>query len=279
MMIMAVNVHTVASLVCVRSMSTNAASNVTIKTAMILSRIPLVTPKLEKFEELYYKYQSELERRLMWTFPAYFYFKKGTLAEHKFIKAQRGPISKQPGVWFPRGVPDLKHLRERSSKQNIVLPKNESSDEGDTRQPLDDASRPLVKNSIETEADSKNNTKSLERKLQRTLYLVVRSNNGTWTLPSFDAMPGKFLHEAAELGLRTIGGDQIHTWTVSPTPAAVLKSGNVFEFLIKSHILAGKFEPVDKTKCTEYAWLHKDEIKELLSENYYGSIAHLLSDI
>ncbi|PAK97860.1 hypothetical protein B8W96_12420, partial [Lentilactobacillus parakefiri] len=71
-------------------------------------------------------YQSELERRLMWTFPSYFYFKKGTLTERRFQSAQKGVISKQPGVWFPKGVPDVKHNRERSQKQEIMLPKDTS---------------------------------------------------------------------------------------------------------------------------------------------------------
>ena len=78
-----------------------AASSIpkAVKAGLVLSRVPIVTPELNALENKYYQYQAELERRLMWTFPSYFYFKKGTLAERRFQSVQKGVISKQPGVW------------------------------------------------------------------------------------------------------------------------------------------------------------------------------------
>ena len=61
----------------------------TIRAALILARSPIVVPALTKFESQYIKYKYELEKRLMWTFPAYYYFKKGTMSEYKFQVAQK----------------------------------------------------------------------------------------------------------------------------------------------------------------------------------------------
>lgn len=265
----------------VRGLATaaKAASNPAIRVGMVLSRVPIVSPELTEMEKKYYKYMSELERRLMWTFPAYFYFKKGTLSEHRFYAAQRGPISKQEGVWFPKGLPDIKHGRERSRKQEIVLPKTKSGQQEGANEG-DDISRPIAPNSIITEADKSGDISSLERQLRRTLYLLVKDKKGSWKFPNFELGEEKSLHDAAERGLREVGGDNINTWTVSRTPAAVLKNGEKdLEFLIKSHILMGQFEIKDKRSISEYAWLTKDEIKEKVDKDYYKNTGFLLSDI
>ncbi|BAP69318.1 54S ribosomal protein L17 [Kluyveromyces marxianus] len=249
-----------------------------IKASLVLSRIPIVTPELNALESKYFQYQSELERRLMWTFPSYFYFKKGTLTERRFQSAQKGVISKQPGVWFPKGVPDVKHNRERSQKQEIVLPKDTSEASLNS-----DVSRPIVPNSRITKADEKNDISSLERKLDRTLYLLVKDGKENWVLPNFpveavNSEEKKALHETAEIGLRRIGGEDINTWTVSNTPAGVIQSDKDLQFLFKSHIVAGEFKLKDKRSIKDFAWLTKDEIKTKVNEEYFKEIQYLLAD-
>lgn len=225
----------------------------------------------------------------MWTFPKWYYFKKGTVAEREFSKAQKYPIPNHRNVWFPKGVPDLKHGRDRRFKQDIILPKKNNdievsttTDGGDESaaselQNLDDIGRPIKANSRITIFDEKNDQTSLERKLPRTLYLLIKNNN-EWTFPSFEVSNdqiSKGLHNIAEEGLRNIGGDKINTWTVSNTPAALIKHNNgINEFLIKSHIIAGKFDPTNKS---EYKWLTKEEIQDIVSDEYYSKINHLLS--
>lgn len=257
--------------------------------SLILSRIPIVTPELTEFEKAYYKYQSELERRLMWTFPAYFYFKKGTLSERKFAAAQKGPVTRQPGVWYPRGIPDVKFNRERRFKQEIVIPRENAAnglDEGSE----DSVLRPIVGNPRITEADTKGDTKALTRRLDRTLYLLVKQQE--WKFPSFGLQAKEPLHEAAQRGLTEIGGPNMYTWTVSNTPCAVLRysdaqrkailNGNSEqtqskEYLIKSHILHGKFVPAAKG-VADFAWLTKEEIKEKVTKDYWEQVEVLLSN-
>jgi large subunit ribosomal protein L46 len=238
---------------------------------LILSRIPIVTPELSDFEKAYYHYQDELERRLMWTFPQYFYFKKGTLSERKFTAAQKGPVTRQPGVWYPRGVPDIKFNRERRFKQEIVIPR-ENSEDGDS------LSDPIVPNPRVTEADAKNDTRALTRKLDRTLYLLVQQNS-EWKFPSFSLEAKEPLHDAAERGLRQIGGVNMKTWTVSNTPAAVLKGSDAKkEFFIKSHIIHGTFNLQNTQGVTDYAWLTKNEVSEKVDKKYYEELEALLAN-
>lgn len=271
---------------------------------MILSRTPIVTPDVPEFESAFYNYQEELERRLMWTFPKWYYFKKGTVAEREFTEAQKYPVPFHRGVWFPKGSPDLKHGRDRRFKQDVVLPKKHfeteenkqvAAEQDETIDDFDDIGRPIKPHSRITAADEQNDQSSLERKLPRTLYLVVRdSKSNAWRFPSFDAQPteGKGLHQIAEDGLRTLGGDKINTWSVSNSPAAVVKyaSNGVVsndsdpqltrEFFMKSHIIAGKFDLQKACNdINDYKWLVKEEIEQLVDAAYFNKISSLLSDI
>ena len=256
-----------------------------IKVGILLSRIPIIKSELNDLEKHYYEYQSKLEKRLMWTFPAYFYFKKGTVAEHKFLSQQKGPISKKNGIWFPKGIPDIKHGRERSTKQEIKLSNDNTatSPTKDKEHGRDDVNRPVAPNDRITEADRSNDTKSLERQLSRTLYLLLKDKSGIWKFPNFDLSDElKPLHVHAEDELRLLGGDQMHTWSVSATPIGVLQNEEnaTAEFIVKSHILAGKFELMAQKNDTfkDYAWLTKDEINEYVPKEYFRSTEFLLAD-
>ncbi|GEQ70775.1 hypothetical protein JCM33374_g4454 [Metschnikowia sp. JCM 33374] len=137
-------------------------------------------------------------------------------------------------------------------------------------------SRKIVPNSRITEADKKNDETSLERKLARTLYLVVSEDSGkTWAFPTF-ANEGQPLHTTAETGLYSLGGDKINYFNVSPKPCHVHSEGDNKAFFIKSHILSGDFKPA---KNTLHKWLAKDELASYLGKPYFEEIGHLLSDV
>lgn len=246
-----------------------------VRAAMLLSRTPIVTPEVPAFDAAYYAYHEELERRLMWTFPKWFYFKKGTVSEREFTEAQKYPIPNNPSVWFPEGRPDLMHNRDRRFKEEVVLPKRNQEDAQSEEADLEDISRPIVPQSRVTAADKAGDVTSLERKLDQTLYLAVQSDaDKSWQLPTFDVTDSNKtagLHGVAEAGLRELGGDRINTWTVSNTPAGVL-DGAVF--VIKSHIVAGQFQ--GQPGC--FQWVSKPEMEALFDKKYYAQIAPLLYD-
>ncbi|SSD61234.1 related to 54S ribosomal protein L17, mitochondrial [Saccharomycodes ludwigii] len=264
-----------------RSLATKVTKPSVIESAIILSRTPIITQQPSKLESTYCAYQRELERRLMWTFPQYYYFKRGTLAERKFLALQRGPVSKLPGVFYSKGVPDVRGNRERNAAQEIVLPLEQQSEddpnESDSASSSHNINRRILPNSRITKADECGDLKSLERRLDKNLYLIVKSNKtGEWSFPSFlQNSKCKILHEIAESGLRELGGDKINTWTISTKPCKALVNGEKVTFFIKSHILAGKFEP--KTEALEFAWVAKDELKEKVGDKYYEAIGFLLN--
>lgn len=232
-----------------------------LKVGVLLSRIPIITPQPSPFMQAYYKYMSGLEKRLMWTFPSYVYFKKGSLAERSFLDNQPSSPAPQKNLVFPKGTPLMQHNRDLNSKQDIRLVVDE--EEKVTRQPR------------QTEADAKNDFKSLERKIDQTLYLLVKQGSGKWRLPAFDVPnDAPSLHEAAESGLAAIGGTDMNIWTVSRTPAGVIEhSSEKPEFVLRQHILQGLFKPA---KNVDYAWLERSEIENKVDTEYYKQIEHLI---
>lgn len=257
---------------------------------LVLSRNPVITAAPPRFEAQYYRYQNELWKRLMWTFPSWFYYRKGTILEQAFRELNPGPVYNNPNIEFPRGRPEVVHQRDRRFKQEIRLPKTyKAAEAAETAgaegaaaaeaaaAASDDMSRQVVPNARTTAADAANDRTSLERKLDRTLYLAVRPQGGQWQLPTFgETLEVKALHTMAEEGLHALGGDQINYFNVSRTPCHVYRDGERRQYLIKLHILSGKFVP---QHGEEFEWLTKEELGEALEGGFYHDVKHLLSNI
>lgn len=275
--------------------SSVAQGEVAIASSVLLSRIPVVTPTLSQFEEQYYHYQDELSRRLMWTFPYYTYFKRSSLQEMRYLKSQKWPVSKQDGVFYPRGVPDVRHNRERRAKQEVDLGYQQEVEESNIASEESTVTN-VAMNSRTTKADLENDLKSLERSLDKTLYLVVKDKENQWKLPSFqypqDSLSGKSpLHEFAKQNVQDISKNDICTFSVTNKPIHVLKykgnalsaaeqSPDIKEYITKSHILAGDFVLDSKktSSFTDYLWLTNEELPEYLSKEYFQEIRDLLSE-
>ncbi|CAH2351176.1 54S ribosomal protein L17, mitochondrial [[Candida] railenensis] len=280
------------------SSTASAGNSTSISSTLLLTRNPVITADVSKFEAQYYKYQNELWKRLMWTFPSWFYYRKGTISEQAFRELNPGPVFNNPNIEFPRGRPVVVHQRDRRFKQELKLPKTykevsqEKKEGGETAAEEegakeDNLSRQIVPNSRITKADESKDLASLERQLSRTLYLIIQENS-KWTLPTFkeeqvaqgdDTKDSSVtpLHTLAEQGLYKIGGNSINYFNVSNTPCHVHKSESTREYFIKSHILSGRFVP--QSESIKFLWLTKEELGEYLEKDYYKEIEHLLSDI
>ena len=242
---------------------------------LVLSRNPIVTADLPDFERQYYKYQNGLWKRLMWTFPKWFYYREGTLAEQRFRELNKVPVFNNPNLEFIGGRPEIRHQRDRRFPQEIVLPKLYKED--NENEGVDNLSRPILPNSRITEADTKGDVTSLQRKLSRTLYLIV-GDAKSWSFPNFKNTNRETpLHELAYDGLVKIGGDNINYFNVSKKPCHLQRTPDGKQYFIKSHILSGEFLPQDAS--TSYMWLTKEELADYLSPDYYNDIKHLLSDV
>lgn len=181
----------------------------------VLSRPPLLTRNLTPFEKAFYLYQKRLNERLALPFTRYFYYKKGTPADVEWKRKQkiRKAAGRDVGVYSGYGpeawndevlVGDT--TAEYSSQVDALIRDAEGSDivEG---QPVGDAEtgglevtgnekegegvrkpvgqevaveKPLPRT---TEADEKNDVRSLDRKLDRSVYLLIKNKDGKWRFP------------------------------------------------------------------------------------------------
>ncbi len=139
-----------------------------------------------KFEQAYHEYNRQLSEALQQPFPKDFYFKKGSAAEKRFeedqssspqgfsaIASAAAASSSSSAAKGKGGKP-----KDASSTPAVATTSTSSGADGDAE------SRPLPRT---TEADAKNDVRSLERKLDQTLYLVVKQKSkgaATWRFPA-----------------------------------------------------------------------------------------------
>lgn len=118
-----------------------------------MSRPPLLLPALSPFEQSYYAYQRKIHRALAKPLESStsWFFKKGTASEKSFV-AFDARVEKEKG--------------DEPASKAYEMAKEEVDG-------VDQAGEVL---SRETEADRAGDVKSLERKLDRTLYLLLKKD-------------------------------------------------------------------------------------------------------
>ena len=156
-------------------------------TAVILNRSPHLTRTPTPFERAYYAYQSRVQRALHNPFPYEFYFKPGSLLESKFNLEERKRDRKAFGPGFGADHPLAPGAG--LSAQDL---KKFGRDDDETPAPRVHAS------------DENGDLKSLDRKGQRNLYLLVKQKtdaaNTTWRFPESEVTTsGELLHEVSTL--------------------------------------------------------------------------------
>ncbi|XP_008233590.1 PREDICTED: 39S ribosomal protein L46, mitochondrial [Prunus mume] len=130
-----------------------------------------------------------------------------------------------------------------------------------------------------TEADKMNDRKSLQRALDRRLYLLLYGNTdrsagkSVWHFPEKFYQSEETLRKCAESALKSILGDLSHTYFVGNAPMGhmatqstedVPDSPYVKQFFFKSQVIAtNKF---NIKKCEDFVWVTKDELLEYLPE-------------
>lgn len=185
----------------------------------MLSRPPLLTRDLTAFEKAYFLYQRRLNERLALPFSRYFYYQKGTPGDvdwKRKIRERRTPardIGRYDAYSREEGWNDevLVGARESEPEEQVeALLKDaevELKEEEGEGEDGGDRSTQVVKEAVAkplprvTDADRAGDRRSLDRLLQRTLYLVVRRQDGRWWFPS-DALVGKeSLHTVRTISL------------------------------------------------------------------------------
>ncbi|KAF4763518.1 hypothetical protein N7455_009602 [Penicillium solitum] len=274
-----------------------------INAGVVLSRPPQVTRELEPFEKAFFFYQKRLNERLALPFTKYFYFKRGTPADEDWKKKiqERRTAARDIGTYNA--------YDSDAWNDELLLGAKESEPEHQVEALVQDAESTANATSQDTskkeeiprpypritEADKKNDQKSLDRLLSRTLYLLVQSKEGHWKFPSSPVESGETLRLAAERTLSQSAGINMNTWMVgfhpvgwhSFNPRRSKKADNATEvevpgskiFFLKSRMMAGQADlSVNTQNLKDFKWLAKEELAQYLNTQYYSNIKNMLAD-
>ncbi|KAI8579059.1 hypothetical protein K450DRAFT_243658 [Umbelopsis ramanniana AG] len=251
------------------------SSNYRIASGIVLSRTPQITRDSTPFEKAYFDYSEKLERQSAIPLPADFYFKKGSLAERRWKEDEAARM---------KAMADPKLSLSEAVKETQV--KQEDADVTTQMNKFETGSRL-------SEADKKNDIKSLNRALQRTLYLIVKKprDQHAWQFPQGAVEEGEYLHDAAERELEEECGKNMDVWFVGRQPvghyAYKFPEDHVAKypgatgakvFFMKAHVFAGQCNP-DNKEVVDFAWVTKDELPNYVSPEYFNAVKDMLSDL
>ncbi|WFD22015.1 hypothetical protein MEQU1_000677 [Malassezia equina] len=222
-----------------------SAAAASLQSALLVSRAPVVLQEPSPLEREYYRFNVALSNRLQQPFAREQYFKKGSAAESRFDEY----YAQLQNTWDVQTATKTLHS-QRST--------------GGSQEAEADMYATMPR---ETQADAENNVQSLERALDRTLYLVVKRDGATptWHLPT-KALPAEraatdSLHATATEAVTDILGAEMDLWLVSHLPIAVLPNTtpSTKTYILKAHILSGTPSP---SSGTQFAWLTREELQE-----------------
>ncbi|BGP28238.1 hypothetical protein JCM10295v2_007225 [Rhodotorula toruloides] len=249
--------------------STPPTSSHRVVASALLSRPPLILPPLSPLERSYYSYQRRIHRALAkpTSVSQQWFFKKGTQAEKSFVEFEKRVAKEEE-----QG--DLEQLRafEMAAEEVEGAP--------------DFAVR-------ETETDKKGDVTSLERKADRTLYLLLKKDRRehAWQFPQGGVEGEESLIEAAKRELHEETGVNVDVWPSGRVPAGAYTYAFSAEhkkkhpehegakvFFMPMRIIRGQVEPNKQEGIVDFAWLTKEEVKEKVSPEYWAAIEPMLSD-
>ena len=110
-------------------------------------------------------------------------------------------------------------------------------------------------------------TKSLDRKLDGTLYFIVKKEDD-WEFADAELKEEEFLHECSDRLATEVLGD-VDVWRVGKAPVGHIDK----TFFIKYHILPGS----NPTSDLEFAWMDKEECRTQMKPDYYNQIKDMIS--
>ncbi|KAI5465708.1 39S mitochondrial ribosomal protein L46-domain-containing protein [Mariannaea sp. PMI_226] len=276
-------------------------SSYNVRSGMILTRPPLVTRKLEPFENAFFFYQKRLEERLNTPFITSIYYKPDTARRLDWnIKVQdrKGTVAKELGVYNGKSSKawddELLVGDALSDQQSVVkaLLKDAEARVSDDAEVIAAADVIPVDPPAgrETEADQKGDVRRLDRQLDRTLYLVVKGDDG-WVFPSDVIVNGENLHESAKRTLDEAAGVNMNTWVVGRVPVAhvvtqpVLKADGTVDkkgdktFFIKGRIMAGQADlKGNRFGYSDFKWLTREELEKEFSPAYFKGVRNMMAD-
>jgi large subunit ribosomal protein L46 len=276
-----------AAVQAVPNESSHSALPCIVRASTILIRAPLILKKETPFETAFYEYQRHLEARLASKFPVEFYFKKGSLAEQRWLASEE---SRRKGDATP--TPKLLRDGELTGEERIA----EEEDEVKVLSSHDDPSL----NADLTRVD---------RLISDTLYFIVKygGKEGEWRFP-YGQVSGSTsgLKDCAENALNSICHTDAYLWYVGTKPVGMhtekMASGtetqsidkvqikvcfdmpnyaNLQEFYMKARILAGQLhiKQNNPEDVTEHAWVTREELPKFLTHAFWTHVKAVLPKV
>ncbi|KAI9718302.1 MAG: 54S ribosomal protein L17 mitochondrial [Chrysothrix sp. TS-e1954] len=283
-----------------------------LRTGVALSRPPQITRELHPFETAFYFYQKRLNERLALPFMRYFYYKKGTPSDLVWKRKMKERLTPARDIGKYRAygkeawndellvgdkLSDQQNQLDSLSQDAEVLSIAASPEVSDAAGVEQAASKevPLEKGAERvTEADRVGDLTSLNRLLQRTLFLLVKDDKGRWTFPTSKLQRGEALDQAAERCLVQAAGSNMNTWVIGhnpvghyathlPAPVQDAERDTVElgqkDFFMKGRIMAGQANLADnKLGLTEFRWLAREEIQKLVTPRYWSMTEAMLGE-
>jgi len=159
-------------------------------------------------------YQRRLNERLALPFTRYFYYPKGTPGEIEWkrkIKERKTP-ARDIGVYNAYGdegwndelligdrLSEPEEQIERLVKDaEVEVKERDVQGEGEVLK-KEEVERPMPRI---TEADKTGDLKSLDRRLEKTLYLLVKRGKGQWEFPKAMLQKNESLHTVSQYTIR-----------------------------------------------------------------------------
>lgn len=296
-----------------------------IKASVLLSRPPVLTRELTPFEKSFFLYQRRLNERLALPFTRYFYYQRSTPGDTEWkrkVKDRKTP-ARDIGVYNAYGeegwndellvgdrISEPEEQIERLVKDaEVEVKEMDFQGEGEVTK-KEELERPMPRI---TETDKNKDLKSLNRKLERTLYLLVKGRKDReWTFPRSTLEKKESLHtvsqkstkplvrhdaefkKAAERTLVQTGGVNMNTWVVGNMPIghqvynysqAIVKKDAGTEirgekvFFMKARIMAGQTNLKDnKYGLEDFQWLDREEVQKALHPRDWNAVKNIMPE-
>ncbi|KAF7279866.1 mitochondrial ribosomal protein L46 [Rhynchophorus ferrugineus] len=223
-------------------------------TAVVIERKPIISPALNDLEKAFQDYLSEVE------------FER-SLKNNTEIKLEKEKSFK------PSELEDIDQKATQNVQDFIDLCKEELSQ--------------FKSGERITVADKSNDKKSLNRKLEKYLVLVVNQklgNQNYFILPQGERQDGETLRQCAERVLKEKCGNNIKAQIYGNIPCGFYKYRYPKEIISKKGSIGAKiffyyarYTSGQTTEC-EYQWLDKSELQQILPEKYKKSLLPILFD-
>lgn len=240
---------------------TKKSPGIKLMSAVCLERVPVVTQTMNKLEQEYCEMLNMVEKE------------RSLLSDHTL-----------------RHLEDLKIAEKKRADEWID---EESEVSMQTALELEDHWQDELKafkpaNRI-TEADLTNNTRSLDRKLDRKVVLMVKQTLGDtveWVLPMGEWKGEDSLKQSAERVLREVCGDELSVRFMGNVPCGfyqynyppALSHTAAKVFFFKAQYRGGHVK-VDNQSACDHQWLLKEELQKHSNKRYAKKINRFIIEI